>query len=272
MIVLPIDGASSIVVDMLSPESPPVDLLPPVIVVVGGGGKEIRSSLTSKYFAHYRLLAEHLAGLGYVVAVPSRRGDPDCRWLGWDRQGTHTHRRQVEEIKATLDHIRGPMGQPTRAILITKSAGGGVGLAFAAQYPQSIAAIGLWCPALRTSEWFRGPRGEELLESVFGGDRQIKIDRKAFCADLCDAIEHVGVVHAPLLIAGSMPDAYAQPKIDADRWTDPDQLLQLAARAVWSRQVEVRIIKGAEHTMDASHPRFPEFLDVFGSWCAARSR
>jgi dienelactone hydrolase len=246
---------------------------PAVIVVAGGGGKSSRpgEAVPGAYLASYHDIAACLADAGFWVFVPSRRGDPCRTPLEQDslseslrrrvpsalfaepgaNEGTHSHLRQLAELKAVISRLedyRGAGLDVERVGLFGKSAGGAVALRLASEMPQLIGSVALWGAALKTSQWFKGPRADEFFRTILDA-RGIRYDRLQFLNEICDAVDYVAGAQAPLLFGCGTGDPYATPAVAPDTYTNADEQLVMLHYAVHSRRSRVMVVKGAEHTI-----------------------
>jgi len=153
------NSAEHLNVDIYEParicaENPPkTGGVPAIVVAAGGGGKDLLSGddKRGKHAAAYHDLAEYLAGEGFWVLVPSRRGDPQrtselrgglCPLFGHrlpqelfkdhgPNEGFYSHKRQVAELKTVIDHLPQLCGETVdvrRTGVLGKSAGCGISL------------------------------------------------------------------------------------------------------------------------------------------------
>lgn len=262
---------------------------PGIVMVIGGGGKDVLTGEPrGKYAAAYHDIAAHFSDAGFWVFLPSRRGDPSrtrasltvTSPLFRDRllcqaaqdenpnEGQHTHLKHVAELKILIQSLalyesRGL--DLSRLGVLGKSAGGGVALRLVSVLPDRFVSVALWGSALRTSQWFRGPKGDEFFKDVLD-KRRVAYDRAQFLADMCDAIDFVGAVTAPMLAACAAPDPYAPLVPETDRWSSPEEQLQLLKYAVSCRQARSVVVKGAEHTMYREHAAWRQYAHILSSW------
>jgi pimeloyl-ACP methyl ester carboxylesterase len=264
---------------------------PSIILVTGGAGKDLRSgddTTRGKSAVGTHDLAAVLASEGYWAFVPSRRGDPAWTYKDWEvlperfrarmpralcdgnagNNGTHTHLRQVEELHALqswmqASNIAGL--DASRIGIFARSAGCGIALRHAASVGKSIRAMFFWGAALRTSQWFLGPKSDEYFNRVLTS-RGICVDRQEFCRGLCDAIDWVGAISIPLAFGCADWDGYAPVKSERDPWTGPEEQIQLLRYSLNARDAIVIIVKGAEHTMYLEHPTWTAYSTAIISW------
>ena len=149
--------------------------------------------------------------------------------------------------------------------MLGKSAGGGVALAFASEMRDSVAALALWGSALKNSQWFRGPKADTYFERILSA-RQISFDRVAFQREICDPIDYVEQITAPVLFACAYQDQYASQPSEADPFCSVEDQTQLLHYAVNARYARATAIKGAEHTMHKDAPAWPAYARTLVSW------
>jgi alpha-beta hydrolase superfamily lysophospholipase len=263
---------------------------PGIVMVIGGGGKDLLTGEPrGKYAAAYHDMAVHFSDAGFWVFLPSRRGDPSrtraslhltapsfrdrlCETAQDENpnEGKHTHLKHVAELKILVQNltryeIRGL--DLSRLGILGKSAGGGVALRLVSELSDRFASVALWGSALRTSQWFRGPKSDEFFRDVLD-NRRVAYDRAAFLAEMCDAIDFVGDVTAPMLAACAAPDPYAPLVPETDRWSSPEEQLQLLKYATNCRQARSTVVKGAEHTMYRELAAWRQCANTLSSWFA----
>lgn len=261
-----------------------------VVVVCGGGGKDMRVGAPSagKHGASYHDIGESISRAGYWIIVPSRRGDPqrDARLrpglaehfrlrlpeellcdLG-PNEGLHSHKGHVAELKWLVEHLPEVVGlklDPTSIGILGKSAGCGVALALAAELGEKVGSIALWGAALRTSQWFAGPKADSFFQDVLD-KRGVKYHRETFLREMCDAIDFVDRVTSPILFACAAHDPYAPATPELDKWTSIGEQVELMRYAINARFAKLVAIKGAEHTMYAELPAWPCFINTLTGW------
>ena len=265
---------------------------PAVVVVCGGGGKDActGSPLIGKYVARYHDLGEALSRAGFWAFIPSRRGDPQQtsemyanlapqfrsrlpKVLFQDdgpNEGLHSHRNQVAELIWLVENIPsifGPDVDVRHVGFIGKSAGGGVALAAAAELGKRVASVALWGSALRTSQWFGGPKADSFFEEVLN-KRGTRYNRETFLRDMCDAIDFVNQVESPTLFACAVADPYAPKPPEPDKWSSLNEQIELMRYAIRCRYAKVVGVKGAEHTMFAEHPAWEAYVSTLIGWFA----
>jgi len=268
------------------------DPKPALLVVSGGGGKDTctGSPLIGKHAAGYHDLGVALSEAGFWTIIPSRRGDPqrfaqsragvaaqfrdrlpaDLLQDEGPNDGFHTHRRHVAELTwlaENLSFIFGPGLDVRRVGIVGKSAGGGVALAAAAELGKRVASVALWGSALKTSQWFAGPKADSFFEEVLS-KRGIRYQREAFLQEMCDAIDFVGRVQAPILFGCAMPDPYAPVPPEPDKWTSLSEQVELMNYAIRCRNARVSGLKGAEHSMYKEHPGWHAYISGLIGWFA----
>ena len=265
-------------------------LIPAVVIAAGGGGKDLLSGneRRGKHAVGYHDLAEYLAGEGFWVLVPSRRGDPQrtpelrstlshlfterlpCEFFldHGPNVGNYSHQRQANELKTVIERLPELCGRTvdvTRVGLLGKSAGCGVSLCVASAMGERVAALALWCGSLKSSQWFSGPKADDFFKGILS-DRQIRYERAAFVNDICDAVEFVGGVHVPILFACTLSDSYGSEPTERDPYATAEEQLQLLHYAVNAHYARVTIIKGAEHTMYRELPAWRSYTLTLGNW------
>jgi pimeloyl-ACP methyl ester carboxylesterase len=268
----------------------PMNCCPGIIIVAGGGGKDMLTGTAprGKHAAAYHDLAECLAADGSWVFVPSRRGDPQRTpqqrlAISADFQarlppelfadsgpndGTYTHLRQVSELRTLITNLPRLCGSGIDTSLlgvIGKSAGGGVALALASEMRGKIVSIALWGSALKTSQWFGGPKADEFFQEILTA-RQITYDRDEFLGEMCDAIDFIEKIYAPLLLACSMPDPYCGEPPEVDRWATVEDQIELLRYAVNAHYARMSVVKGAEHTMHRGLPAWRNYAATIKNW------
>jgi alpha-beta hydrolase superfamily lysophospholipase len=254
---------------------------PGIVMVIGGGGKDLLTGEPrGKYAVAYHDIAVHFSDAGFWVFLSSRRGDPSRTRASLHLTAPSFRDRllckaaqdekHVAELKILLQNltryeIRGL--DLSRLGILGKSAGGGVALRLVSELSDRFASVALWGSALRTSQWFRGPKGDEFFKDVLD-KRRVAYDRAAFLAEMCDAIDFVNAVTAPMLAACAAPDPYAPLVPETDRWSSPEEQLQLLKYAVSCRQARSVVVKGAEHTMYREHAAWRQYAQILSSWFA----
>ncbi|MCI0538888.1 MAG: hypothetical protein L0Z50_27085 [Verrucomicrobiales bacterium] len=287
-------GKERINIDVYKPQSTDsqsnVDRRPAIIIVCGGGGKDARtgSPLVGKHAAGYHDLGEALSRAGFWGIIPSRRGDPQRTTdlqanlaaqfrlrlpeaLLQDEgpnDGVHSHRQHVAELTwlvENLDSIFGAELDTGRIGIIGKSAGGGVALAVAAESGKRITSVALWGSALKTSQWFAGPKADSFFQEVLD-KRGVHYHRETFLQEMCDSIDFVGQVESPTLFACSMSDPYAPVPPEPDKWSSVSEQIELMRYATRCRYAKVVGLKGAEHTMYAEQPMWRAYASTLTQW------
>lgn len=255
------------VVDLYHPHKMGVmssERLPAIVVVIGGGGKT--GHPPEKYIRCYHDLGFTLAQAGFYTLIPSRRGDPRRPEAPAPNEGEHTHANHLEELASVMAYLQSQTEVDSNRIgLYGKSAGAGITLEYAAGHPDQIQSIALWGAALTTSQWFLSSKADQFFEHVFWS-RNISVNKERFCQHFSDAITYVSQVPQPLLLACSAPDPYAPSPVAPDKWTTPEQQLQLLSYSIQSRYAQVAIIKGAVHTMYSAMPKFNEYAQLLVNW------
>jgi pimeloyl-ACP methyl ester carboxylesterase len=185
-------------------------------------------------------------------------------------QGRYSHRQHVAELRWLVENLSenfGPDLDVTRVGILGDSAGGGVALALAAELNERIASVALWGSALRTSQWFTGPNADSFFEEVLDASH-VRYDRRTFLLELCDAIDFVGQVTAPIMFTCAMHDPYALVPTKPDKWSSFGEQIELMRYAIHSRYGKVLAIKGAEHTMYLEHPAWRPYISGLTGWFA----
>lgn len=263
---------------------------PAILVACGGGGKDPSAgkSLIGKLAASYHDLGESFSHAGFWTIIPSRRGDP-LRTINvrpnlaanfrkrlpdqlfadeGPNQGRYSHRQQVAELRWLIENITenfGPDLDASRVGVLGDSAGGGVALALAAELNERIASVALWGSALRTSQWFTGPKAESFFKEVLDASG-VRYDRNGFLLELCDAVDFVGRVRAPMLFACAVADPYAPVPTKPDKWSSIGEQIELMRYAIHSRYGKMIAVKGAEHTMYSEHPAWHPYISALTGW------
>jgi len=262
---------------------------PVIIIACGGGGKDptTGSPLTGKHAAGYHDLGEALSRAGFWAIIPSRRGDPKRTPQMRDNlapqfhrlpeelfqdqgpnDGGHSHRRHVAELAWLVENLHsifGPYLDVRRVGILGKSAGGGVALAAAAQLGERIASVALWGSALRTSQWFAGPKADAFFSEVLDR-RGVRYQRDTFLHEMCDAIDFVGAVHPPALFACAVSDPYAPVPPEPDKWSQLSEQVELMRYAARCRYAKVVGVKGAEHSMFVEQPAWGAYISTLAGW------
>lgn len=269
-------------------DATPLEGTPAIIIITGVGGKDFITggAFCGKYAVAYHDLAQHLADAGFYVLVPSRRGDPqrtreyvasisgkfknrlpeDFFCDEQPNEGSHSHLRQIEELKTLIKRMPdlGAGVDKNRIGIIGKSAGGGIALRLASEVQSDIKSLALWGSSLRTSQWFNGLK-DTFIERILTA-RKIRFDREEFLSEICDAIDVVGEVSAPVLFACAAHDPFAPEPPELDVYSNPEEQVQLMRYAISSRYVRVAIVKGAEHTMYRGLPSWQNYANTLQSW------
>ncbi|HEV2842614.1 MAG TPA: hypothetical protein VGW39_14925 [Chthoniobacterales bacterium] len=281
-------------VDVYAPRGSDVrdakDSNPAVVVVCGGGGKDARTgkeTLIGKHAAAYHDLGESLSDAGFWAIIPSRRGDPQRtqalhqnlspqfgrlpQVLFVDEgpnEGPHSHKSHVVELTYLVENLAsifGPGLDVTRVGLLGKSAGGGVALATAATVGNRISSVALWGSALRTSQWFTGPKADSFFYEVLDS-RGVSYDKEAFLDGMCDAIDYVAQIEVATLFACAAFDPYAPTPPEFDKWSSASEQLELMRYAIHSRYSKTVTVKGAEHTMYKEHLAWRPYIKTLTEW------
>ena len=140
-------------------------------------------------------------------------------------------------------------------------------MALATELSERIASVALWGSALRTSQWSTGPKADSFFQEVLDA-RRVLCDRRTFVLELCDAIDFVGQVTAPIMFTCGVPDPYTLVPTKPDKWSSIGEQIELMRCAVHSRYGKVLAIKGAEHTMYMEHPAWRSYISGLIGWFA----
>lgn len=268
---------------------PPKDrMLPAIIIICGAGGKDFLTGgqLCGKYAVAYHDLAQHLSDVGFWVFVPARRGDPERSPAAalnissqfkdrlpveyWSEEkpneGLHTHFRQIEELRSLISSFPRSFESVDvgRIGLIGKSAGGGIALRLAFELGAGhIKSLLLWGCSLRTSQWFRD-RPTFVQKTLVS--RSVRIEPDAFLNSICDPIDYVDKVEAPILFSCTAPDPFAPEPPEPDPYSNPGEQAQLLHYAIRSRNSRASIVKGAEHTMHRTAAAWQNYVGNIEGW------
>ncbi|MCI0538889.1 MAG: alpha/beta hydrolase fold domain-containing protein [Verrucomicrobiales bacterium] len=263
---------------------------PAILVACGGSGKDpaVGKSLIGKLAASYHDLGESFSLAGFWTIIPSRRGDPQRtvegssnlaanfskrlpRQLFADEgpnQGSYSHRKHVAELRWLVENLSenfGPDLDSSRIGVLGDSAGGGVALALSAELNARVASVALWGGALRASQWFTGHKADSFFQEILDASA-VRYDRETFLLELCDAVDFVDKVAAPMMFGCAVPDPYALVPSKPDKWSSIGEQIELMRCAIRSRYGKVLGVKGAEHTMYREHPAWPPYISALTAW------
>jgi acetyl esterase/lipase len=143
----------------------------PVLVQIYGGSWQTGSPASQEWFARY------FASRGYLVVAIDYRHAPQWRWP-----------EQLEDVRSALrwiaEEATGFEGDPTRIVLLGRSAGAHLAMRVAYQEPSSAirAVISYYGPVDLTEGWLHPPRPDPLnvrgiLEMFLGGTPDQMPDR-----------------------------------------------------------------------------------------------
>lgn len=288
------DSGERINIDVYPPAAPAPSggfaTRPVVIVACGGAGKDLRlgKSLVGKFAASYHDIGEWLAGAGFWAIIPSRRGDPqrtnEARTKLADtfrdrlpaellkdegpNEGAYSHRNHEAELTWLIENLAAvvDLGVDNRRLgILGDSAGGGVALAAAAKLGERVASIALWGSALKTSQWFVGPKADSFFEEILIKPG-IRYARQEFLREMCDAVDFVGRIEVPIMFACAVTDPYAPSPSSSDKWSDVNQQLELMRYAIRCRYSKAAAVKGAEHTMYAEQSAWTAYASTITEW------
>jgi pimeloyl-ACP methyl ester carboxylesterase len=172
---------------------------------------------------------------------------------------------ELGSLISNLPQLCGSGLDGNRLGVIGKSAGGGVALAFASEMKGKIASIALWGSALKTSQWFGGPKADDLFQEILT-TRRITYDRNEFLSEMCDAVDFIENIDKPLFLACTMPDPYSAEPTEVDRWSTIEDQTELLRYAVNAHYARMSVVKGAEHTMYRGLPAWRNYAATILDW------